>query len=324
MDLFWIDSTDFQNEMLREDGATLELTDSRLISYFRSADGIVERRIAPQRDVENEPIENENVLAAVGAPIPTAQILMEPKREVAEALNSQDSQREVAGPVAPNLPAAPANPVPAQGSVEQNQESAGQTPASSQQEPTELTIPATTLLNNLCNMASAFHWSNDFGLTAQNEIQGRSSQKILKTKIQKVIESSHKALVDGASFNIPASKDSIQLVDFLRVYRTWLLMTDYNNFREIDDTMGQEIRDYDQREDGAPVKVSGTGNNGNNQYCVFSENPRVQALTRIATTKGPSLAKMDQAQYERAIAHHDTNLFLNSIVPISMKHKKNE
>ncbi|CAL2052073.1 unnamed protein product [Caenorhabditis brenneri] len=103
-------------------------------------------------------------------------------------------------------------------------------------------------------MASAFHWSNDFGLTAQNEIQGRSSQKILRTKIQKVIESSHKALVDGASFNIPASKDSIQLVDFLRVYRTWLLMTDCNNIREIDDTMGQEIRYYNQREDGAPVK----------------------------------------------------------------------
>ncbi|EGT43882.1 hypothetical protein CAEBREN_09024 [Caenorhabditis brenneri] len=103
-------------------------------------------------------------------------------------------------------------------------------------------------------MSSAFHWSNDFGLTAQNEIQGRSSREILRTKIQKVIESSHEALVDGASFNIPASKDSIQLVDFLRVYRTWLLMTDYNNIREIDDTMGQEIRDYDQREDGAPVK----------------------------------------------------------------------
>ncbi|CAL2052072.1 unnamed protein product [Caenorhabditis brenneri] len=72
--------------MLREDGATLELTDIRLISYFCSADGIVERRIAPRRDVENEPIENENVLAAVGAPIPTARILVEPKREVAEQL----------------------------------------------------------------------------------------------------------------------------------------------------------------------------------------------------------------------------------------------
>ncbi|CAL2046760.1 unnamed protein product [Caenorhabditis brenneri] len=228
-------------KMLRDDGATLELTDSRLISYFRSADGTVERRIAP----ENGPAAGE------------APNVMEPKQEVVEP---------------PNLPAAPANPVPAQGFVEPKQEAVEQTLAPSQvtqnrkrktagassvkveQEPIELTIPATALLYNLCNLASAFYWSNDFGITAQDETTGRSSQKILRTKIQKVIESSHEALMDGASFNIPSSKDSIQLVDFLRVYRTWLLTTNYNNMQEIDDQMGQEIRDYDQREDGAPVK----------------------------------------------------------------------
>ncbi|EGT32002.1 hypothetical protein CAEBREN_09556 [Caenorhabditis brenneri] len=234
--------------MLRDDGATLELTDSRLISYFRSADGTVERRIEPQQDVENEPIENENAPAAIGAPN-----LMEPKQEVEEQIDQPEA-------------------VTAQGLLEPKQESAGQTPAPSQvtqnrkrktagsssvkvkQESIKLTIPATTLLNNLCNLASAFHWSNDFGITAQDETSGRSDQMILRTKIQKVIESSHEALMDGASFNIPASKDSIQLVDFLRVYRTWLLMTNYNNVQEIDDQMGQEIRDHDEREDGAPVK----------------------------------------------------------------------
>ncbi|CAL2046759.1 unnamed protein product [Caenorhabditis brenneri] len=116
-------------------------------------------------------------------------------------------------------------------------------------------IEATAVLENLSNLSLAFEWSDEFALKAQDEIRkGRSGQKILKSKIQKVVDNTFEVLTEGASSKIPVSEDSIKFVHFLRVYRTWLLTTKYNSVQDIDNKMGEEIRAYDNRENEAEVK----------------------------------------------------------------------
>ncbi|CAL2034076.1 unnamed protein product, partial [Caenorhabditis brenneri] len=54
--------TRHRHRMLLDDGATLMLTNDRTISYFRSADGMLERGVADQPDVEDEPMDDGDIM----------------------------------------------------------------------------------------------------------------------------------------------------------------------------------------------------------------------------------------------------------------------
>ncbi|CAL2039410.1 unnamed protein product [Caenorhabditis brenneri] len=206
-------------EMLRDEGAVLELTDpGRVISYYRSADGSLERGVPAQDNNRNvlDGNRDQNGVVPAQMNMDDDPVLLEPKQEVDR-------------PLAPN---------PTDVSC------------------TSILFKLQSLIK-VFSLPGLNKLKERIGEEIDNP--RRENQMVPWDRIHWLVAYSHRTLCDGASINVPASDGAMLFVDFLRTYCQWLdcwSFSETRGIREVIQDMIREIKLNDSDGEGPKKRIS--------------------------------------------------------------------